>query len=94
MGVGSDIGGSIRSPAAFSGCHGLRPSTRRISARGIAGGADGQESVPSVIGPLARSIDDLEFWMKSYINDGKPWDFDPWCLPIPWRDVSPPKSMN
>ena len=32
LGVGSDIGGSIRSPAAFSGCHGLRPSTRRISA--------------------------------------------------------------
>lgn len=91
LGVGSDIGGSIRSPAAFSGCHGLRPSTRRISARGIAGGADGQESVPSVIGPLARSIDDLELWMKSYINDGKPWNFDPWCLPIPWRDMSPPK---
>ena len=23
---------------------------------------------------MARSIDDLELWMKAYINEGKPWN--------------------
>lgn len=31
IGLGSDIGGSIRSPSAFSGCIGLRPTTQRVS---------------------------------------------------------------
>ncbi|CAF4034048.1 unnamed protein product [Rotaria sp. Silwood1] len=30
MGVGTDIGGSIRSPAANNGIYGLRPSIRCI----------------------------------------------------------------
>lgn len=90
LGVGSDIGGSIRSPAAFSGCHGLRPSSRRISARGLVGEEGGQESVVGVLGPLSRTIKDIDLFMKLYINDGKPWLADPWSLPIPWRNVPKP----
>ncbi|KAI5965071.1 hypothetical protein KGF57_000864 [Candida theae] len=90
LGVGSDIGGSIRSPAAFSGCHGLRPTSRRISARGVVGESGGQESVVGVIGPLSRTIDDIDLFMKSYINVGTPWLHDPWSLPIPWRSVPAP----
>lgn len=90
IGVGSDIGGSIRAPAAFSGCHGFRPSTRRISTKGGISGGAGQESVPAVVGPLGRSIEDLDLWMKTYINDGKPWDYDNWIIPLPWREVKTP----
>jgi amidase len=90
IGVGSDIGGSIRAPAAFSGCHGLRPTTRRISTKGGISSGAGQESVPAVVGPLGRSIDDLELWMKSYINEGQPWNYDAWTIPLPWRDVDVP----
>ncbi|KAI5970133.1 hypothetical protein CANMA_000744 [Candida margitis] len=91
IGVGSDIGGSIRSPAAFSGCHGLRPSSRRISCRGLVGGEGGQESVVGVLGPLSRTIEDINLFMKSYINDGKPWLRDPWSLPMEWREVPVPE---
>lgn len=91
IGVGSDIGGSIRAPAAYSGCHGLRPTTKRISVKGGVSSGAGQESVPAVAGPMARSIDDLELWMKAYINEGKPWESDSTSLPMPWRDVSTPK---
>ncbi|KAI5959886.1 uncharacterized protein KGF55_005118 [Candida pseudojiufengensis] len=95
LGVGSDIGGSIRSPAAFSGCHGFRPTSRRISSRGCVGNdEDGQESVVGVIGPLSRSIDDINLFMKSYINEGMPWNLDPWSLPVRWRDVPIPKLSN
>ncbi|EDK46975.1 hypothetical protein LELG_05156 [Lodderomyces elongisporus NRRL YB-4239] len=94
MGVGSDIGGSIRSPAAFSGCHGLRPTSRRISGRGVVGGEGGQESVVGVIGPLSRTIEDIELFMRTYINNGEPWNLDPWSLPMKWRDVEQPKISN
>ncbi|KAI3406588.1 hypothetical protein KGF56_000720 [Candida oxycetoniae] len=94
MGVGSDIGGSIRSPAAFSGCHGFRPTSRRISGRGVVGGESGQESVVGVLGPLARTIEDINLFMKAYINSGEPWQLDPWSLPMKWRDVETPKVSN
>ncbi|CAH2355658.1 putative amidase FG08078 [[Candida] railenensis] len=94
IGVGSDIGGSIRAPAAYSGCHGLRPTTKRISTFGGISGGAGQESVPAVVGPMARSVTDLEIWMKSYINVGKPWNLDQNCIPIPWREVSKPEPKS
>jgi len=91
VGIGSDIGGSIRGPAAFSGCVGLRPTTNRFSkAGGISGGA-GQESVPAVEGPLTRSVDDIDFLMDAYINEGKPWITDCTTYPLAWRKVEKPK---
>ncbi|GME84205.1 unnamed protein product [Ambrosiozyma monospora] len=69
LGVGTDIGGSIRAPAAFAGVYGLRPTTRRISTAGGVSSGRGQESCVAVAGPLANSLDDVEFFMKSYIND-------------------------
>lgn len=94
IGVGSDIGGSIRAPAAYSGCHGLRPTTRRVALRGGISSGIGQESVVAVSGPMARSIDDIDLFMKHYINDGKPWEEDQWALPMPWRLVAPPKPSS
>lgn len=93
-GVGSDIGGSIRSPAAFSGCFGLRPSTKRISLLGSKSSFTGLEGILGVCGPLGRTIDDLEIWMDAYINQGKPWELDYECLMMPWRKVSKPKLSD
>ena len=94
LGVGTDIGGSIRAPAAFSGCWGLRPTSRRISCWGGVSSGRGQESVVAVAGPLANSIDDIELFMKSYINEGKPWDDDQLCIPVLWRDVPKPNAKD
>ena len=61
-GVGSDIGGSIRIPAAFCGLVGFKPTPARVPARGMPAprprGLDGQCAVLPVAGPLARSVDD------------------------------------
>ncbi len=54
--LGTDTLGSIRIPAAYNGVYGLKPSRTAISAQGL---------IPfsrrfDMIGPLARSIEDLE----------------------------------
>jgi amidase len=60
--VGSDIGGSIRVPAAYCGVYGHRPSETAIPKSGIFPQADlpNPAFLMGVQGPLARSALDLE----------------------------------
>lgn len=85
VGFGTDIGGSIRIPAAFNGLYGLRPSSGRFPYEGIANSMDGQNSILSVVGPLARSVATLRLLAKSILTQ-EPWLHDPLVHEIPWRD--------
>ncbi len=58
--IGSDIGGSIRNPAHYCGVFGLKPTWNLLPMRGHGLGGIVTPSDISVIGPLARSADDLE----------------------------------
>jgi amidase len=58
---GSDIGGSIRTPSAFCGIYGHKPSFDLVPQRGHAPpGLDGDGVPLGVIGPLARTAADLD----------------------------------
>jgi len=59
--LGSDIGGSIRSPAHFNGVYGLKPSWGIVPSRGHIPGPPGTliEADVNSGGPLARSLSDL-----------------------------------
>lgn len=50
LGVGTDIGGSLRIPASATGIFTLRPSLGRFPTAGCTSGLGGQEAVNSVNG--------------------------------------------
>ncbi|KAL5535558.1 hypothetical protein ACEPAF_3652 [Sanghuangporus sanghuang] len=87
LGVGSDIGGSIRIPSAFNGLYGLRPSYNRIPYAGSRNSMEGQDSVPSVLGPISNSLSGLRVFMKAVIGL-KPWTKDPLAIRKTWDEES------
>lgn len=95
LGVGSDIGGSIRGPAAFNGVWGLKPTSKRISLIGVVAASDDTycESILPVLGPLSSSVDGLELFMKAYMAKN-PWESDQQLVPLPWREEPVPKPSE
>lgn len=85
LGVGTDIGGSIRIPALCNGTYGFKPSSWRVPYGGQTAPVKvGSPGFPPVAGPLANSFEDLHLFMR-HVIEAKPWDKDFLALPIPWR---------
>ncbi|KAJ5290310.1 uncharacterized protein N7443_010563 [Penicillium atrosanguineum] len=84
IGVGTDIGGSIRVPSAFNFLYGIRPSHGRMPYAKMANSMEGQETVHSVVGPIAHSAEDLRLFLTSVLAE-EPWKYDSKVVPIPWR---------
>ncbi|KAL9941636.1 hypothetical protein ACHAQF_000734 [Verticillium nonalfalfae] len=84
LGVGTDIGGSIRFPAGFNGLYGLRPSSGRFPYEGMANSMDGQSSVLSVLGPMAHSVEAVKVFAEAVLSQ-QPWLHDPLVVELPWR---------
>ncbi|TGO24071.1 hypothetical protein BPAE_0113g00280 [Botrytis paeoniae] len=84
IGVGTDIGGSIRVPAAFNFLYGLRPSHGRLPYGKMANSMEGQETLHSVCGPITHSVADMRLFLESVLAE-EPWKFDAKVVPMPWR---------
>ncbi|KEP48490.1 glutamyl-tRNA(Gln) amidotransferase subunit A [Rhizoctonia solani 123E] len=101
LGVGTDIGGSIVSlkmidfacPSAYCGLYGLKPSSHRLPASGLARPCQGMENIVGVIGPMAHSARDLELFFK-VVSESKPWNMDFGALCMPWNPVSEQGGEN
>jgi amidase len=91
--VGSDLAGSVRTPAHFCGLFGLKPTERRIPNTGHIPEPPGLPRAVrhmNVLGPLARSIEDLALITKTISGpDDAEWDL----APVPWVEV-PEKPLG
>lgn len=59
FGLGADVGGSIRIPAAFCGTVGHKPTGRLVPNTGFWPSAHGELSAYLVCGPLGRRVEDM-----------------------------------
>lgn len=84
LGLGTDIGGSLRFPAAFCGVASFKPTAGRIPDQGASSAHIGQRAIVSQVGPMARSVDDLALALD-IINGGGAPAVEP---PMPLGDLA------
>jgi len=83
FGMGSDIGGSIRLPAAFCGITGHKPTGRMIPNTGHFPPLEGALNAYLSCGPMARSVDDLIAVWKVVSGPDDSGAVEPWSLGDP-----------
>ena len=83
-GLGSDGGGSIRVPAHFTGICGLKPTPGRVPATGHFPPCGGPFALTGVVGPMARTVDDLALLLDVMAG---PDTGDPNAHPVPLGSI-------
>lgn len=86
IGVGTDVGGSIRIPAMCNGVVGFKPSKGRVPYSGQESGqlpAAETLGLEASAGPIVRGLSDVEVFMEA-VEAGKSWETDVGVLPGRW----------
>jgi fatty acid amide hydrolase len=85
LGLGTDIGGSIRTPAHFCGISGFKPTLDRLPMRGYRTVNPGQETVRAMGGPMARAVADLALFFRA-IDARRASQLDVRVPPLAWEE--------
>lgn len=96
--VGSDIGGSIRNPAANCGIIGFKPTPQRVSQKGIVMPVPKKDlpliAIETAWGPLCHSVDDAKAFMKTVLCDEVFTNLDFSVPPIPFNEDAFNKTLQ
>ncbi|KAG9001537.1 hypothetical protein FRB94_004688 [Tulasnella sp. JGI-2019a] len=92
LGFGSDIGGSLRIPTSYCGLYSMKPGHSRASVRGSRELASGFEGIRLCMGPMGRSVDDIELACRLIF--GQSTKLDIWLPPLPYREVMIPNKLK
>ncbi|KAF2207714.1 hypothetical protein CERZMDRAFT_102201 [Cercospora zeae-maydis SCOH1-5] len=88
MGVGSDIGGSIRVPSGFTGIWGFKPTANTLPGRDMLHhGSPAELNILATAGPMCHSLRDVDLFMRELLAR-KPYILEPQIVPIPWTGLT------
>ncbi|KAM7539434.1 hypothetical protein Aperf_G00000055270 [Anoplocephala perfoliata] len=86
LGFGTDLGGSIRLPAAMCGIVGFKPTTGRLSYRDLSKLA-GAVPIDSSWGPICRDAASCDFVMELIMNSPISRELDPYSPPAAYQKI-------
>lgn len=85
VGMGSDIGGSLRIPSHMCGICCLKPTCNRVSGVNVRKSMEGVVGVIGVSGPMSREVDGVVQIMRVLLSENMFLD-DPDLVPIPFQE--------
>lgn len=93
LGLGNDLGGSLRNPASACGIASIRPSAGRVADAALVPGQDFLMSIQlmNVQGPMARRVADVRAALKA-IAGAHPRD--PWSVDVPFEGARVRKPIR
>ncbi|KHJ99293.1 Amidase [Oesophagostomum dentatum] len=96
LGIGTDVGGSIRIPSTFCGIAGFKPSSIRFSHTYTTSSVPGRQLVTANEGPMAKTISTCVEYLKMAWSDLYLYNLDPFVPPVTWQEemYSSKKSLR
>lgn len=85
IGIGSDIGGSIRWPAMCQGQYGFKGTSKRLPTKGGLAFMHGNKSIPACYGPMSRDLES-SIEVARFLIQCEPWKFDPELSGQQWNN--------
>uniref|UniRef100_A0A5K3FE31 Amidase domain-containing protein n=1 Tax=Mesocestoides corti TaxID=53468 RepID=A0A5K3FE31_MESCO len=93
LGFGTDVGGSVRLPAAMCGVVGFKPTTRRLSYRNMSIVSTAKPISPTW-GPICRDVATCQMVMEALFNSPVTRSVDPECPPVPFNQVPKDRRLR